>query len=514
MKMIFILLLFFSAGTSYAQNIIYSALQPEYIQQSQSNIIGELKENFLIYKSTDRSAAILVYDKDMKLINTSQLDFLKQANLVALTFVNSKDYCFCIFQTAERGMAYCKLAALDENGNVSGEVRIIDSTDLRIFKGSKLYSAEQSQDKRYLLLYRSIPDLRQEKAQLDQVVLDGKGDIKRNDHYFIPCSLTEMISNPKIDNDENIVFLKIENEMFTGKSHLSFYRSPADQPDLEIKEFEMDQNRFMFPLVKIDNTNKIYHIVSLYRNYKSNNTSGLVLFNIAVDMSADIKPVLYPFSRPLRLLANKDEKPEAAFDDYSLNDCFIKQDGGLAVTLILTKIESDYKTVVTSPVQSYIPPTNITPRTRNGTNVTNVNSSRYFPYLTGMQQPTQLSSVRTGSVVSKHNIIIFSFDKNNHFINFANPQHKITPDFVPAYLVMNHSRQAVFVYNEKDKSRKILLNNFSLEPDGTVTMNPIFRNLDRGYDFFPESGKQVDAETLLVPCERRGRLAFAKIKFE
>ena len=306
----------------------------------------------------------------------------------------------------------------------------------------------------------------------------------------------------------------MENDIFSSKSHLTFYRSPVNATDLETKEFEMAAHRFQFPVIKIDNTNKVYHIISLYKSYATDNTEGIALFNISSDISKDIQPVLYAFNRSLREIADKEERPESAFNSYSLNDCFITQDGGVIVTLVLTKIEAEYKTVVNTPPPQIFVPRMIITRGRGGNNVTNVNSSRYFPYLTDNQQPTQINSVRTGNRVSKHNLIIFSFDRNNHFVNFANPQHKVTPDFVPAYLIMNHSSQAVFVYNEKDKSRKVLLNNFSLQPDGTVTMNPIFRNLDKGYDFFPESGKQVDAETLLVPCERRGRLAFAKIIFE
>jgi hypothetical protein len=44
-----------------------------------------------------------------------------------------------------------------------------------------------------------------------------------------------------------------------------------------------------------------------------------------------------------------------------------------------------------------------------------------------------------------------------------------------------------------------------------VHRNPTLHNLDRGYDFMPRYAKQVSAHQLIVPCQYRNYVCFAKI---
>jgi hypothetical protein len=64
-----------------------------------------------------------------------------------------------------------------------------------------------------------------------------------------------------------------------------------------------------------------------------------------------------------------------------------------------------------------------------------------------------------------------------------------------------------------DERRALLLNDFTLSPDGKLSQNPTLKNLDRGYEFMPRFGKQVSANQLIVPCYYRNNICFAKIEF-
>ena len=58
-----------------------------------------------------------------------------------------------------------------------------------------------------------------------------------------------------------------------------------------------------------------------------------------------------------------------------------------------------------------------------------------------------------------------------------------------------------------------MLNDQSISPEGKITRRPTLKNLERGVEFMPRYGKQISAKALIVPCQYRNYLTFAKIEF-
>ena len=81
-----------------------------------------------------------------------------------------------------------------------------------------------------------------------------------------------------------------------------------------------------------------------------------------------------------------------------------------------------------------------------------------------------------------------------------------------SYNVMNTGGQLHFLFNMQEK-KNLLLNDFSLTPDGQITRNPTLRGLDKGHEFLPKYGKQISAKQFIVPCFYRNYICFAKIEF-
>ena len=59
----------------------------------------------------------------------------------------------------------------------------------------------------------------------------------------------------------------------------------------------------------------------------------------------------------------------------------------------------------------------------------------------------------------------------------------------------------------------MLLNDQSIASDGQIERHPTLKGLDRGIDFMPRYGKQVSAYTMIMPCQYRNYLTFAKLDF-
>jgi len=59
----------------------------------------------------------------------------------------------------------------------------------------------------------------------------------------------------------------------------------------------------------------------------------------------------------------------------------------------------------------------------------------------------------------------------------------------------------------------LLLNDFSVTPDGQINRNPTLKNLEKGYEFMPKYGKQVSAKQVIMPCIYRNYICFAKLDY-
>ncbi|MEJ0105648.1 MAG: hypothetical protein WDO19_25160 [Bacteroidota bacterium] len=59
----------------------------------------------------------------------------------------------------------------------------------------------------------------------------------------------------------------------------------------------------------------------------------------------------------------------------------------------------------------------------------------------------------------------------------------------------------------------MLLNDFTVGPDGQINRNPTLKNLDKGYEFMPKYGKQVGSKQVIMPCIYRNYICFAKLDY-
>jgi len=113
------------------------------------------------------------------------------------------------------------------------------------------------------------------------------------------------------------------------------------------------------------------------------------------------------------------------------------------------------------------------------------------------------------------NIMILSFDKNSN-MEWSNviPKSQFDDEGVNqiSYQTMNTGGELHFLYNQSDK-RTLLLMDQSISADGKITRLPTFHNLDRGYVFLPRLAKQVSSNQIVIPCQYRNYLCFAKIDF-
>lgn len=113
------------------------------------------------------------------------------------------------------------------------------------------------------------------------------------------------------------------------------------------------------------------------------------------------------------------------------------------------------------------------------------------------------------------NIAIIAFDSTAN-LQWTNVIHKsqfddYTDNFI-GYGTLNTGGKFHFLFNQLEK-RTLLLTEQTITPDGEINRSPTLRNLSKEYQFMPRYAKQVSSYELVVPCQYRNYICFAKIEY-
>lgn len=98
------------------------------------------------------------------------------------------------------------------------------------------------------------------------------------------------------------------------------------------------------------------------------------------------------------------------------------------------------------------------------------------------------------------NIAVLSFD-NKGKLEWTNvmgkSQYDDESDDLLSYQLMNTGGQIHFFLFNQQERRNNLLSDYSITPDGVMTRSPTLKNLDKGYEFMPQYGKQVSSRQMI-----------------
>lgn len=255
--------------------------------------------------------------------------------------------------------------------------------------------------------------------------------------------------------------------------------------------------------VKVDNYNHRYLLSAFYYNQKRGSIDGLYFqtFN-RITNQADYEKT-FEFSEDLRREARGESNLRMAFNDYFIRNIIIKKDGGFLIDAeayyttsrasAWNRWDYMYGSPFMSPMDYYF----------------------YSPYYSNWWWRRGNSSSNQAVRHHADNMVIFSFDKNgelgwNNVIRKG--QFDDESDDRISYQVMNTGGQIHFLFNQQER-KNLLLNDYSLAPDGQINRNPTLKNLDKGHEFMPKYGKQVSAKQFIAPCFYRNFICFAKIDF-
>jgi hypothetical protein len=413
-----------------------------------------------------------------------------------------------IYQFQQKSILYCMAMKIDSSGKfVSKQPLELDTTRIGWAANNRIYTTIYSDDKKQIMIFK-INSRNQKNFVFTTLLFDETLHLKNKHQLMLPMEeRNDYFTDFLLDNDGGMVFGK-----FVRKgggdfiTNLSLVTKAPDSSQFSTYDLKTGDRVLDDVKIKVDNTNKRYLFSALYYKQKRGNIEGLYTITWDRNSSSVFRERLLPFTDDLRSQAKgQDANLRIAFNDYFIKNIIVRKDGGYLVTA-----ESLYTST----------------RSGNAFNrwdYMSWNNPWSSPYNSYYYSPYYYNTFgvpwnRWGGQATRYhaeNIMLLSFNKNDS-LEWSNvipkSQFDDQSDGLISHQVMNTGGELHFLFNIYER-RTLLLNDQSINADGKVTRYPTFRNLDRNIEFMPRFGKQVSARSILMPCQFRNYLIFAKIDF-
>jgi len=490
-----------------AQKITYSQPDRDDQKSISFDIIGKINNHFLVYKSIKNQHTVTVLDSSMKAVEKTNLDFLPE-RVINTDVLNYKDFFYLFYQYQRRNIVYCAVAKLSGEGKLIGSPKELDTTAINFFANNKLYTIIYSDDKQKIMVFK-VNSKNQENNILTTSLFDADLNLIHKTRIGIPLdSRTDFLTEFTLDNDGYLVFAKPSGS--SQSDNITQVKLITKEPEsdsvssynLTIPKIYLDDIR-----IKADNVNKRYLISSFYSKTKRGNIDGLYCIIWDKLNVKEINTTSTTFSEEMRSDAKSEGSAKTAFNDFFIQNMLIRKDGGFAIAS-----ESAYSSsrgIYNNRWDYYTGSPYLSPYNYYYYWNSPLYSSYYYPWWRWGGYPNQINRYFAD------NIAIMAFDSTGN-LQWTNIIHKsqyddYTDNFI-GYGTLNSGGQVHFLFNQLEK-RTLLLTDQTITPEGQVNRSPTLRNLDKDYQFMPRYAKQVSSHELIVPCQYRNFICFAKIEF-
>ena len=455
--------------------------------------------NFLVYKNSSWRHKLSIFDPEMKIKEIVKLDFIpeKTFNVDCITYPG---FFYMIYQYQKKNILHCMGVKMDGDGKKISEPVELDTTQVSIFAENKIYSTITSEDKQRIMVFKI--QKKYDRMNMVTLLFDNGLQLLKKSRLSMPYSERR--------NNYGDIMLDNEGNMVTTLASQTYNREYNNDLTLIIKNavqdsfsfHTLDLNKVYIDEVKlkIDNLNKRYLINALY--YKKNNGNVEGLFSYSWDnFNAKGKVnTLTIFSDSLRDEARRDSRLRVAFDEFDLRQVIVKKDGGYLLMAEDVSVQSGLNNIYNRN-NNYNSPYSIYPNSYYS----------YNPFYNDYYRPAS-SFINQNKRYFYANILVFSMNKDGvaeWTRVIQKDQIDESQDNFLSYFILNSGGELHFLYSI-DKRNQIISDE-SITPDGSVKRNPTLKSEEKGYQFMTRLSKQVGARQLLIPCQYRGYICFAKV---
>jgi len=492
------------AGEVTAQNIYYSDPDRADPKTLQFELIGKLGGQFLVYKSYRDQHFIYVYDNGMQTLDKVKLP-MENGRLLSTDFLVYPDFAWFFYQYYYKGAIYAAALKIDPSGKPVGNEIVLDSTQRQSLSNSKVYSVINSEDKNQIMVFK-INTTNDRRHVLTTCLFNKELSLQKRSVVPVEMPQTnDFLSEFTLFNDGEMACIRASGTSSNDNINkvTVIFKDPLwdalSMGELSVKGIFLDDIR-----MRADNINKHYVITSFFSKMKRGNIDGLYYAVWDKERHTEVMHASTIFSEELRADARGDGAIKTAFNDFYIKQLVMRRDGGfiLAAESVYTSTRGgnlnrwDY--LYGSPF-----------RMTNDYFLWN-NPMGFYPWgYNGMFNSNNFTRFYA------ENVMVLSFDPAGK-LEWSNivrkSQFDDNKDDMIGFALVNTGNQLHFLFNSYEKRIQILSDQ-SITSEGQLIRNPTLKNLDRGFEFMPRHAKQVGLRQVLIPCQYRGYICFAKIEF-
>ncbi len=502
-KLVLFILFMFSGLITNAQKIVYSEPDKDDTRRMDFEIAGKINGNFLIYKNIRNKNLIVLLNNDMKEVARVDQDYVPDNDrMINVDFFTYPDFLYMVYQYQKKNVVYCMASKIDGNGKKIGEVMELDTTHLGFAANNKIYTVISSEDKSKLIVFK-INSKNRKIFVMTSLLFDDKLQLMKKS--IIPIAIEERNENLgdfALDNDGDMIFTRFYRNSNENISRADLIIKYAQSDTLYYKALALEKIWLDEIHVKVDNYNKRYFLTSFYLGEKRGNIEGFYFYIMDKGSHATFIENTIAFTDEFKKDARGDASMKMAFNDYFIRHIITRRDGGFIIGS-----EAYY---TTSRFNNW----NRWDYLYGNPYMYNLDNWYSSPFYRNRWWNSRMNSNQS---VRYHadNIAVLSFN-NKGELEWNNVigknQFDDESDDKISYQLMNTGDQLHFLFNQQER-RSNLLNDYGIEPNGTLSRNPTLKNLDKGYEFMPKYGKQVSSKQMIIPCLYRNYICFAKVEF-
>lgn len=492
------------AGTISAQKIIYSETDKDDNLKLNFEIIGKIGNYYQIYKNVRNRNYIVLYDQNMKQVDKVEQDYMPDDRLINVDFYPYDDFSYLIYQYQRKSVVYCVGVKIDARGKTIAEPVELDSSHIGFTANNKIYTTLSSEDKSKIIVFK-INSRNRNKFIISTQLYNDKLELLKKSRLTMPMDERNYLEEFQLDNAGNLVFTKFYRNNNDNINHAALVIKHAAADSFAVRDLNFEGIYLDRLFIKVDNFNHRYFLTSFYYKERRGNIDGFYFFVWDKDAAKVARENRLTFSDDLRNEARGKNSLRSTFNDFFIRNIIINKNGGFIIGT-----ESYY---TTSRHNNW----NRWNYLYGNPYFSSFDNYYYSPYFGSYNRWLWRNRHGSSQAVRHHadNIVILAFD-NTGSLEWSNvirkEQFNDDSDNTISFQLLNTGGELHFLFNVLER-RALLLNDFVLDPDGSINRNPTLKNLDKGYEFMPKYGKQIGARQAIIPCIYRNYISFAKVDF-
>jgi len=275
-KLIFTLLIPFSLSlqASFAQSYVLSGIEKTDKSAMQYEIIGKVANQYWIYKKNADVSTIALYNPQMQLIKQNDLAFVPAA-IRDIQFIKSTDKVVLFYQFQKNTTVYAVAATLDNEGNLVGNPKIIDTADnVRPGSNAKVFNLLESDDHAQVKLF-TVNNTNANSLKVKVVSLNNQFEITNDVTINVRSqNKKSVLSDFALDNKGNLFCLR--NMTMEGAAPAVSLLYLASDGSAVVESSIINSTLLLDDIrLKIDDANDRVILNSFYATEKKGNVEGI-----------------------------------------------------------------------------------------------------------------------------------------------------------------------------------------------------------------------------------------------